>query len=604
MRFPSKLSIFAFVAASVSFPVSALFAQGALAPPGIPAPTMKSLDQVEARIIVNSTNCPGDSTALFIISQPGSYYLTGNISGVSGKDGIAVTAPDVTLDLNGFSLIGVSGALFGVDALSQQPNLTIRNGSLRNWSTGIAAARGAIERIQASNNGTGIAVSKRSTVTNCSASSNTGTGMSASDSIVEHCIAANNSVGVAVFQSILSNCLVELNTTNGINAQGGAYVLENNCLSNSAAGIISSGGDNRIERNHIVGNATGLQASSGGSVFRENTVQDNTSANYNFAAGNRVELLLSQLPQTIAVPAKVTLTGTLTGVANASGIDVASDNVTIDLNGHALVGVANSLDGITVNGTRTNIAIRNGTVRNWAGNGISANSAGDGASYSDLEVNNNTGSGLFVGSRQRLTRINSHNNGIHGIVSGDACIIANCIVSQNGNDGIQAGNRCSIMDCTADANGSGAVGSGIVADLRAVVKNCSVAENRLHGIFVGNDAMILSNHSNHNGLGAAGDGIQFGATSLVQGNDASSNTGDGIHAATGSNLSRIDSNLADTNTGWGIHAGADYIIRNTANGNTGAVMAGTTANYNPSTGANVGPNGNASTATSPFANLQ
>src|SRR4029079_8965251 len=103
-----------------------------------------------------------------------------------------------------------------------------------------------------------------------------------------------------------------------------------------------------------------------------------------------------------------------------------------------------------------------------------------------------------------------------------------------------------------------------------------VAENRLHGIFVGNDAMILSNHSNHNGLGAAGDGIQFGATSLVQGNDASSNTGDGIHAATGSNLSRIDSNLADTNTGWGIHAGADYIIRNTANGNTGAVMAGTT----------------------------
>ena len=38
---------------------------------------MESLDQAEARIIVNATNTPGDATTTFIISQPGSYYLTG-----------------------------------------------------------------------------------------------------------------------------------------------------------------------------------------------------------------------------------------------------------------------------------------------------------------------------------------------------------------------------------------------------------------------------------------------------------------------------------------------------------------------------------------------
>ena len=42
---------------------------------------MKTLDQVEARIIVNATNTPGDGTNSYIISAPGSYYLTGNIAG-------------------------------------------------------------------------------------------------------------------------------------------------------------------------------------------------------------------------------------------------------------------------------------------------------------------------------------------------------------------------------------------------------------------------------------------------------------------------------------------------------------------------------------------
>src|SRR5690242_10873083 len=41
--------------------LSTCLAQGDLTPPGPPGQTMKSLDQIEARIIVNSSNTPGDT---------------------------------------------------------------------------------------------------------------------------------------------------------------------------------------------------------------------------------------------------------------------------------------------------------------------------------------------------------------------------------------------------------------------------------------------------------------------------------------------------------------------------------------------------------------
>jgi len=72
---------------------------GDLNPPAGPiVPTMKPLDQVEPRVVISTANTPGDADSLFRITQPGSYYLTGNVAGVAGKSGIEVAAADVTID--------------------------------------------------------------------------------------------------------------------------------------------------------------------------------------------------------------------------------------------------------------------------------------------------------------------------------------------------------------------------------------------------------------------------------------------------------------------------------------------------------------------------
>ena len=102
-----------------------ILAQGSLTPPGAPAPTMKSLDQVEARTPISS--------APFTISSPGSYYLTSNLT-VSSGDAIVIASSNVTLDLRGFTINSTStaaaGSGHGIDVTSGN-NIEIRDGFIK-----------------------------------------------------------------------------------------------------------------------------------------------------------------------------------------------------------------------------------------------------------------------------------------------------------------------------------------------------------------------------------------------------------------------------------------------------------------------------------------
>jgi len=83
-----KTSLRWFLAVIAGLPFAALVfgprlrAQGVLTPPGPPAPTMKTLDQLDARldprIPVNATNTPSDGTDIFTISTEAAMNAAAN----------------------------------------------------------------------------------------------------------------------------------------------------------------------------------------------------------------------------------------------------------------------------------------------------------------------------------------------------------------------------------------------------------------------------------------------------------------------------------------------------------------------------------------------
>jgi len=133
--------------------------------------------------IVIEPNAAG-AKALSVISKPGSYVLGRDfVFSRSGADGIAITSPNVTLDLQGFSIISTStrtGA--GVDATGQS-NVIIRDGIISGCGgAAIIGGTGAnISGITASGNGSGITCGVGCVAADNVIQGNTGVGMTFSD---------------------------------------------------------------------------------------------------------------------------------------------------------------------------------------------------------------------------------------------------------------------------------------------------------------------------------------------------------------------------------------------------------------------------------------
>jgi len=246
-------------------------------PPNPPAgpviSTYKTLTEVEPRIAISATNTPGDADSLFKIIQPGSYYLTGNITGIVGKGGIEIAASGVTIDLNGFDLSGIPG-MGGFDGVTTSvanlTNITIRNGSVRGWglvgvnlSNPNLVTNCAIIDVRASGNGSnGIMGGAGGTITGCLMYSNSGGGISAGNGCT------------------ISNCTARVNTLDGIVVAGECTVLANTCSTNGStgngAGIHATGNDNRIEGNTCTNADRGIDVNAAGNIIIKNTCSGNT----------------------------------------------------------------------------------------------------------------------------------------------------------------------------------------------------------------------------------------------------------------------------------------------------------------------------------------
>lgn len=276
---------------------------GPINPPAGPiVSTAKPLSEVEPRTAINLTNTPGDANSVFRISQPGSYYLTGNITGVAAKHGVEIEASGVTLDLNGFDLAGVPGSLDGVAVtLPNAVNISIRNGSVRSWGasginlTDASTSATNVSDIVASQNGlAGIRMGFGGTITRCTAYNNTASGIAgAAGTVISDCAAyVNLGHGISTGSGCtISGCTVRSNALDGINVTGGCVVLNNTCALNgngatSGAGIHALTTDNRIEGNNCTGADFGIDVDGSGNIIIRNTCSGNTTGNWEIVVNN------------------------------------------------------------------------------------------------------------------------------------------------------------------------------------------------------------------------------------------------------------------------------------------------------------------------------
>jgi parallel beta-helix repeat protein len=235
---------------------------GELDPPSSPASTPGP----EPRTAVNQDNTPGSSSAFFVITRPGSYYLTGNIrnqSLLSSRDGIRIAANDVTLDLNGFTLDGLEligipiagspqpqGLLApttGVRASGDLTNITVMNGVVLDWNDrgiNLSSADACVVRDirSRSNDGLGISVGDRSLIIDCLAESNAGGGIRGGEScqVIHSTASLNTGSGISVGPgSLVESCVARGNLGGGIGIDAGDNSRVVGCISesNGASGI-------------------------------------------------------------------------------------------------------------------------------------------------------------------------------------------------------------------------------------------------------------------------------------------------------------------------------------------------------------------------------
>lgn len=227
-------------------PQLSTYAQGSLTPPGAPAPAMKSLAQIEPRTPI--------STLPITITNSGSYYVVSNLTGVTTQSGISIGANDVTLDLNGFALIGVTGSQNGVTLAGAFTNIYLFGGTIRNWG------------------GDGISLGS---FIGC-------------DPRIEHTRVCNNlSAGIIIDHGVVRDCLVLNNGDDGIRAYNNCLIINNYIAGNnrtfSGGGVYISFSGNQIEGNQIsAGNDHGIYETSTGNLIIRNTARGNATTNYSF----------------------------------------------------------------------------------------------------------------------------------------------------------------------------------------------------------------------------------------------------------------------------------------------------------------------------------
>lgn len=219
-----------------------------------------------------------------------------------------ITAPNITLDLNGLTITGRADALHGISMNSRRYNVVIRNGTICRWGGSGISSRidaGRIEGIIASENGGwGIENDGSNTsathIVGCDAHSNAEGGIRGnSNSYIADCTTHANS-GFAIFvtdASVVTRCKSRQDA-GGIRAISSNTITHNHvsaAVGDGGHGIFVTGGGNRIEDNHVADcSNTGIRVDIGYNVIIRNTSKNN-SPNYSLSGSQMAGPIISTM---------------------------------------------------------------------------------------------------------------------------------------------------------------------------------------------------------------------------------------------------------------------------------------------------------------------
>jgi parallel beta-helix repeat protein len=270
--------------------LSALFVQPAFAaakPGGNPPPEPEA---VVGPVAINTSNTPGDddsTPSLYKITHAGSYYLTGNLTGVSGMSGIEVVADDVTIDLRGFTLQGVAGSFYGIYGNGTAKQLTVRNGTVRGWISGISSEYRGNHFADVNligNSAYGLQTGAISIITDCSAVENGGTGVVAfSGSVLTRVRARANATGI-----LCGGKGVKLNECSAIENTGAGFQLAPLSVLVGCSAILNGGAGFDGEMSTTYEGCTADDNGGAGFFVGESSTMKNCVSHYNDADGFKV----------------------------------------------------------------------------------------------------------------------------------------------------------------------------------------------------------------------------------------------------------------------------------------------------------------------------
>lgn len=373
---------------------------------------MKSLDQIEPRTPLVS-GAPGVSmsgSGSITVSQPGSYYLTGNHS-VSSGVGISVSAANVTLDLGGFTIDSNNSGTTAI--ISSQNNVIIRNGIINRWTS-----RG-IEL-----NGIGCQV-YGVTVSNVGQRAMT---VSGRGTVIDSCVVHSCSNGIDANTQVPNSSIVTRCHVHGLTQTGSEALVA------IYAGTVSDCSVKQILSSGTSTSTRGIQATD----IRGCTVSDVQAV-----AGLAIAINGTNVSQCSYIGPASAVAGSAShyGIAAATATGCSVRNHRTNSSGSFQIGILASsaencvVDGVVNTGTGVPVVGINGsTLSNLTGGGVET------ALVTRCNVSGVTGTGSAGGTGIRVQG--------HGIVSD--CRVAYCTAI-----GISLSNGAARNNTTSQITGTG-----------------------------------------------------------------------------------------------------------------------------------------------------